>query len=90
MSTDEKKLVILYKKIKGKKKTIIYGFDLDKLIIENFINTLKKALGCGGFITKDESDIPIIEFMGDHREKIRNHIIEKKYFPNVRIDLKGA
>jgi len=90
MSTDEKKLVILYKKIKGKNKTIVYGFDLDKPIMDDFMNKIKRTLGCGGVITKDESDIPVIEFMGDHREKIRNYIIEKKYFPNVRIDLKGA
>lgn len=92
MSTTEieKKLFILYKKIKGKNKTIIYGFDLEKPIVDDFLSKIKKKLGCGGFITKDESAIPIIEFMGDHRTKIRDYIIQEKYFPNVRIDLKGA
>ncbi len=88
----DKKIIIKYKKIRGKNKTCIYG--LEKIIngdkLNDFLKNIKKKLACGGVITEDDDKVYMIEFMGDHRIKIKNIIIEEKLLAENKIELKGA
>ena len=88
----DKRVVLRFKKVKGKNKTCIYGLDkiLDKPKLNEFLKNIKKNLGCGGLITEDDDKVPMIEFMGEHREKIKNIIINEKIITADKIDLKGA
>lgn len=52
----------------GKFVTIIEGIDNDNM--ENTATLLKKLLGCGGTIRKDNNNNKIIELQGDHKSRI--------------------
>jgi len=88
----DKRVVLRFKKVKGKNKTCIYGLEkvLDKPKLEEFLKTIKKNLGCGGLFTEDDEKIMMVEFMGDHREKIKKILINEKIIAADKIDLKGA
>jgi len=93
----DKKIILKYKKVKGKNKTDIYG--LENIITENtklddFLTKIKKKLGCGGIKIKikddNNLDITIIEFMGDHRLKIKQILIDENIITSDKIEIKGA
>ncbi len=89
----DKKIILKYKKIKNKNKTYVYG--LEKIIIEKdnleiFLKKIKKKLGCGGILGIDEEKNNYIEFMGDHRDKIKSILLEEKIITEDKIELKGA
>jgi len=88
----DKKITLKFKKFKGKNKTFVYGIEniLDEQKIEDFIKKIKKKLGCGGVFTEDEDNVKMIEFMGDHRIKIKELIIEDKLISEDKIEMKGA
>lgn len=88
----DQRVVLRFKKIKGKNKTCIYGLEkvLDKPKLEDFLKNIKKKLACGGLFTEDDDKIMMIEFMGDHREKIKKILIDEKIIAADKIDLKGA
>jgi translation initiation factor 1 (eIF-1/SUI1) len=88
----DKKVIIRFKKLKGKNKTYIYGLDkiVEKTKLDEFLKKIKKKLGCGGFFANDEDGNNIIEFMGDHRLVMKELIQEEKFMPNIKIELRGA
>jgi translation initiation factor 1 (eIF-1/SUI1) len=88
----DKKVILKYKKIKGKNKTNIYGLEkiLENCKLDEFLKKIKKKLGCGGIITVDDDKIYIIEFMGDHRLKIKQILIDEKIVSEDKIEMKGA
>ncbi|MFN3527680.1 MAG: stress response translation initiation inhibitor YciH [Candidatus Altarchaeaceae archaeon] len=51
----------------GKLVTIVEGIDNNN--IENIATQLKKSLGCGGTIRKN-NDVKFIELQGDHKSRI--------------------
>jgi len=85
-------IIIKYHKLKGKNKTYIYGLEkvLDSVKLDIFLKKIKCRLGCGGLIKEDDTNNPMIEFMGDHRDKIKDFIIEEKVIDSSKIILKGA
>ncbi len=88
----DKKIILKYRKIKGKNKTHIYGIEkvLDAEKLEDFLKKIKKKLGCGGVVSEDEEKTYVIEFMGDHRLKIKEMLLEEKVLPSNKIEMKGA
>ena len=89
----DKKIDIKYVKLKNKAKTRIYGITnyIEEKDIDNLIKHIKKKLGCGGVYTDDESNIKNIEFQGNHRESIKEILIENfSNIPADKIFLKGA
>lgn len=88
----DQKITIKFKKFKGKNKTYIYGLEslLDNQKLDDFLRKIKKKLGCGGVLTEDEDKIQMIEFMGDHRLKIKEIILEDKLIEENKIEMKGA
>jgi translation initiation factor 1 (eIF-1/SUI1) len=88
----DKKLIIKFKRFKGKNKTFIYGLEniLDSQKLDVFLRKIKKKLGCGGVLTEDEDKIKMIEFMGDHRLKIKEIILDDKLIDENKIEMKGA
>jgi translation initiation factor 1 (eIF-1/SUI1) len=88
----DKKIVLRFKKLKGKNKTCVYNLDkfMEQPKVEDFLKKIKKKLGCGGVITEDDDKIPNIEFMGDHRVIIKEILINEKIAPSDKIELKGA
>lgn len=89
----DKKVILKFKKIKNKNKTYVYGIDkilIEKDKLENFLKKIKKKLGCGGILGIDEEKNTYIEFMGDHRDKIKNILIEENIISGDKIEMKGA
>lgn len=99
-NTDEKvllnqidtKVIMKFKKFKGKNKTYIYNLDqvLEKQKLDDFLKKIKKKLGCGGVFSVDDQSVKMIEFMGDHREKIKEFLLEDKVIASDKIEIKGA
>ena len=88
----DRKITIRFKKIKGKNKTCIYGLEkvLDNNKISDFLKKIKKRLGCGGVQSEDDDKNKMIEFMGDHREILKEIIIEENIMSKDKIELKGG
>ena len=89
----DKKVIIKYKKVKNKNKTYVYGLDkiiTEKSKLEDFLKKIKKKLGCGGVFDVDEEKNNFIEFMGDHRTKIKEILVEEKVISEDKIETKGA
>lgn len=88
----DKKITLKFKKFKGKNKTYVYGLEniLDEHKLEEFLKKLKKKLACGGVITEDDEKVKMIEFMGDHRLKIKEIILDDKLITEDKIEMKGA
>ncbi len=92
LSEIDKKITIRCKKIKGKNKTCVYNLDkfMEQDKVEEFLKKIKKKLGCGGLITEDDDNITNIEFMGDHRNTIKEILVNDKIAASNKIELKGA
>ncbi len=88
----DKKIVLKFKKFKGKNKTYVYGLEsvLDEKQVDEFLKKIKKKLGCGGVLTEDDEKVKMIEFMGDHRLKIKEIIVDDKIITEDKIEMKGA
>lgn len=93
----DKKVILKFKRVKGKNKTNIYGLEniiTEETKLDEFLTKIKKKLGCGGVKSKAKDDnnvdITVIEFMGDHRLKIKQILIEEKIIADNKIEIKGA
>lgn len=88
----DKKIIIKFKKFKGKNKTYVYGLEnlLDEQKLEEFLKKIKKKLACGCVFTEDAEKVKMIEIMGDHRLKIKEIIVEDKLITEDKIEMKGA
>lgn len=86
------KVILKFKKFKGKNKTYIYGLEqvMEKQKLDDFLKKIKKKLGCGGVFSEDDQNVKMIEFMGDHREKIKEFLLEDKIISADKIEIKGA
>jgi translation initiation factor 1 (eIF-1/SUI1) len=89
----DKKVILKYKRVKNKNKTYVYGLEkmiTDKDKMEDFLKKIKKKLGCGGIQGVDEEKNNYVEFMGDHRIKIKDILVEEKIITEDKIEMKGA
>jgi translation initiation factor 1 (eIF-1/SUI1) len=89
----DKRVILRYKRVKNKNKTYVYGIDkllVEKDKLEDFLKKIKKKLGCGGILGVDEEKNNYVEFMGDHRDKIKNILVEEKIITEDKIEMKGA
>ena len=70
---EEKIMVFLEKRQKGKYSTIIAGFDQNAGLKE-LAKELKRKLACGGTSKQNR-----IELQGDHRNKVKEILLSKNY-----------
>ncbi len=86
------KVILKFKKCKGKNKTYVYGLEvvLEKQKLDDFLKKTKTKIGCGGVFSVDDQGVKMIEFMGDHREKIKEFLLEDKVIASDKIEIKGA
>ena len=79
---EQKLVVTMTKRRFGKMMTVIEGFDIKTVDVEQIAKKLKGKMACGG-TAKDG----IIELQGDHRRKIKAELV-KLGFPENMIDVK--
>jgi len=65
----------------GKWMTVIEGIDEKDVDTKDLTKKLKAKLACGGTVKEGR-----IEFQGDHREKVKEFLIERG-FPEETIDV---
>lgn len=70
--------------------TYVEGLDQinkDSKFLDNFAKVLKKKLNCAGTVKKPEN---VIQFQGDHRDKIKSFLIEQKIVEEEFIKMHGS
>lgn len=67
----QKVRIYLEKQKFGKKYTIVEGIDTKDIDIKDVAKKLKSRLACGGTVKEG-----IIELQGDHRQKVREFLVE--------------
>jgi len=65
----------------GKFVTIVKG--VDKGNMENMATILKKSLGCGGTIRKENNGDEIIELQGDHKSRIVGILVKAGFSRDI-------
>ena len=82
------------KRNKRKGLTTIEGLRAHEIDIKQFYKKLKKKLCCSGFVSKiknkDEKEIEIVQFQGDHRVEIKDHLMVKYKISKGNIIVHGA
>jgi translation initiation factor 1 (eIF-1/SUI1) len=86
LNSIDRNLSIKYIKIGRNSRTYLTGIksyitDNDKL--EEFVKKLKKQLGSGGLIDKEQN---VVSFQGDHTYKIYEYIIKNNICPKHEIN----
>ena len=73
---DNRKIHIRYQqRNKRKGMTLIEGLD-NNIDLKGFVKEIKKKYGCAGTIKQDDDDKIIVQFQGDHRNDIKDVLIE--------------
>jgi len=83
---------IRVKQRNGRKSiTTVEGLSrVQDLNITDFCKKLKKLLACNGSIAKDEkTQENVLQFQGDHRDVIKNFILQNKLVDPEQIKLYG-
>lgn len=77
---------------RNNKKSITIVENLDKYLVYNKLSKLftkiKQNIACGGNIINDNNNI-ILQFQGDHRDTIKNILIEIKLVDKNNIIIHG-
>jgi translation initiation factor 1 len=83
------KIHIRIKKRNGKKSwTFIEGLPSTTDFKNDIIKPLKKKLCCAGSLKYDDAK-PFLEFQGDHRDVIKQFLIEKEFSEEQNIIMHG-
>lgn len=56
----------------GKAVTVVYDLPLNAMFLKELCQELKRACGTGGAVAANT-----IELQGDHRERLRGHLLDK-------------
>ncbi len=79
IAKETQKITVYVEKRKfGKKYTIIEGINSKEVDIQKLVKKLKTKFACGG--TAKEG---LIELQGDHRNKIREALVEEGFKPET-------
>lgn len=75
--------VTIIKKKYGKKYTLIDGFDEKEIDLDSLCKRLKSKFACGGTVKKSS-----IELQGDHKQNVKEFLIQKEGFAPETIVVK--
>lgn len=71
----QKITIKIIRKKYGKKYTLISGFDQKEIDLNSLAKKLKAKFACGGTSKKD-----FIELQGDHKQKVKEYLVDVEGF----------
>lgn len=75
---DQNIVISIIRKKFGKRYTVVEGLDAKQINLKDLTKDLKSKLACGGSAKNG-----ILEFQGDHKQKIKESLIENGFAPET-------
>ena len=70
--------------------SIIKGLNLNEKELKKFVKSSRKVLSCNGHINKDDKDGIVVIFQGDHRQQLKQILIDQYEYDEDDIVLHGV